>query len=72
MVAQKLGITIAALKRAGMDKPLTTAQIDDLRATMPDWLAHARAALAAADSAAPAQQEASPQQETPARDAEES
>lgn len=36
VVAQKLGITIAALKRNGMDKPLTTAEIKALLENQPD------------------------------------
>ena len=38
----KLGITIAALKRNGMDKPLTTAEIKALLENQPDWLREAR------------------------------
>ncbi len=46
VVAQKLGITIAALKRNELDKPLTTAEIKELLADQPDWLRKARTALA--------------------------
>ena len=46
VVAQKLGITIAALKRNGMDKPLTTAEIKALLENQPDWLREARTAHA--------------------------
>lgn len=46
VVAQKLGITIAALKRNGMDKALTTAEIKELLENQPDWLRAARTALA--------------------------
>ncbi len=46
VVAQKLGITIAALKRNDLDKPLTTAEIKELLANQPVWLREARTALA--------------------------
>lgn len=46
MVAQKLGITIAALKKNDMDKPLTTAEIKALLENQPEWLRTARTQLA--------------------------
>ncbi|MCS4489932.1 DUF5997 family protein [Corynebacterium sp. ES2794-CONJ1] len=46
VVAQKLGITIAALKRNDMDKPLTTAEIKDLLNNQPEWLRTERTNLA--------------------------
>ncbi|WP_423891217.1 DUF5997 family protein [Corynebacterium argentoratense] len=46
VVAQKLGITIAALKRNDMDKPLTTADIKALLEDQPEWLRTARTQLA--------------------------
>ncbi len=42
VVADKLGITIAALKRNEMDVPMTTAAIDELISAMPSWLAEER------------------------------
>ncbi len=42
VVAEKLGITIAALKRHDMDAALTTAEIEELLSTMPAWLAEER------------------------------
>lgn len=46
VVAQKLGITIAALKRNDYDRPLTTAEIKALLADQPEWLRAARTAMA--------------------------
>ena len=41
-VARKLGISITALKKNEMDKPLTTQEIKELLADQPAWLAEAR------------------------------
>ena len=38
LVAAKLGISIAGLTRGGVEKALTTEQIDQLLAEKPDWL----------------------------------
>lgn len=38
IVAARLGISIAGLKRAGVDEALTTEQIDALRTDPPAWL----------------------------------
>lgn len=43
LVAAKLGISNSGLVRGGITEALTTAQIDDLLAEMPDWLAAERA-----------------------------
>ncbi|OLF09048.1 hypothetical protein BLA60_20910 [Actinophytocola xinjiangensis] len=43
VVAAKLRVSISGLTRAGLTEPLTTAQIDELKATNPDWLARERA-----------------------------
>ncbi len=43
LVAAKLGISNSGLVRGGITEALTTAQIDDLLAEMPDWLASERA-----------------------------
>jgi hypothetical protein len=42
VVAAKLGISIGGLTRAGFTDPLTTAQIDELKAGNPDWLVRER------------------------------
>ncbi|AIU32368.1 Hypothetical protein CulFRC11_0782 [Corynebacterium ramonii] len=46
VVAQKLGVTITALKRNDMDKALTTAEIKALLENQPEWLRAARTTLA--------------------------
>lgn len=46
MVAQKLGISVTALKKNDMDRPLTTAEIKELLDAMPEWLEAARKAHA--------------------------
>ncbi len=38
LVAAKLGISIAGLTRGGVEKALTTAQIDQLLEEKPEWL----------------------------------
>ena len=38
VVAGRLGVSIAGLTRGGVDEPLTTADIDELRADPPLWL----------------------------------
>ena len=43
LVTAKLGISNSGLVRGGITEALTTAQIDDLLAEMPDWLAAERA-----------------------------
>ncbi|WP_237535447.1 DUF5997 family protein [Streptomyces sp. SID3343] len=43
VVAAKLGISIAGLARGGITDPLTTEQIDALKAEHPDWLRRERA-----------------------------
>ena len=43
LVAAKLGISNSGLVRGGITEALTTAQIDDLLAEIPDWLAAERA-----------------------------
>lgn len=43
VVAAKLRVSISGLTRAGITDALTTAQIDELKATNPDWLARERA-----------------------------
>jgi hypothetical protein len=47
VVAQKLGVSISGLSRAGVDDALTTAQIKDLLREMPEWLVRERATQAA-------------------------
>lgn len=42
LVAAKLGISNSGLTRGGITEALTTAQISDLLAEMPDWLAAER------------------------------
>ncbi|MGB8405415.1 MAG: DUF5997 family protein [Mycobacterium sp.] len=42
LVAAKLGISISGLTRGDVEKALTTEQIDQLLAEMPDWLAAER------------------------------
>jgi len=46
-VAHKLGISVTALKKNDMDKPLTTAEINQLLKEQPEWLQQARATMAA-------------------------
>jgi hypothetical protein len=43
VVAAKLGISIAGLARGGITDPLTTEQIDALKAEQPEWLERERA-----------------------------
>lgn len=43
LVAAKLGISNSGLIRGGITEALTTAQIDELLAEMPEWLAAERA-----------------------------
>lgn len=42
VVAEKLGVSISGLARAGVDEALTTEQIDALLADRPEWLRHER------------------------------
>lgn len=42
VVAGRLGISIAGLARGGITDPLTTEQIDELRADPPAWLVRER------------------------------
>ncbi|GAA2823275.1 DUF5997 family protein [Nonomuraea rubra] len=48
VVAAKLGVSISGLARAGITEPLTTAEIDALKAENPEWLEHERAVQAEA------------------------
>jgi uncharacterized protein DUF5997 len=43
VVAARLRVSISGLTRGGVTAPLTTAQIDALRAENPDWLQRERA-----------------------------
>lgn len=46
VVAAKLGVSNGGLARGGITEPLTTAQIDALKADNPDWLQRERATQA--------------------------
>ena len=46
VVAARLGVSIGGLARGGITDPLTTAQINELKAEMPEWLAQERATQA--------------------------
>ncbi|ORT56444.1 DUF5997 family protein [Streptomyces sp. CB03238] len=46
VVAAKLGISISGLARGGITDPLTTEQIDALKAEGPEWLVRERAVQA--------------------------
>jgi hypothetical protein len=46
VVAAKLGVSIGGLTRGGITEPLTTEQIDALKAANPDWLVRERATQA--------------------------
>jgi hypothetical protein len=46
VMAAKLGISIGGLARGGITDPLTTEQVDALKADSPDWLLHERATYA--------------------------
>ncbi|WP_033262655.1 DUF5997 family protein [Amycolatopsis vancoresmycina] len=46
VVAAKLGVSIGGLTRGGITEPLTTEQIDELKAQSPDWLVRERATQA--------------------------
>ncbi|MBK1787251.1 DUF5997 family protein [Prauserella cavernicola] len=46
VVAAKLGISIGGLARVGLMDPLTTEQIDAMKAENPDWLQRERATQA--------------------------
>ncbi|MFJ9896397.1 DUF5997 family protein [Streptomyces sp. NPDC091280] len=46
VVAARLGVSIAGLARGGVTEPLTTEQIEALRAEGPEWLAKERATQA--------------------------
>ncbi|MCU1474058.1 DUF5997 family protein [Amnibacterium sp.] len=43
VVAAKLGVSIAGLRRAGIEDPLTSEQIQDLLKEKPEWLVRERA-----------------------------
>src|SRR5882757_213898 len=43
VIAAKLRISISGLTRAGITDPLTTDQVEELKATRPDWLQQERA-----------------------------
>ncbi|MFC6356800.1 DUF5997 family protein [Luethyella okanaganae] len=43
VVAAKLGVSTSGLARAGMTEPLTSAEIQELLQTMPQWLVTERA-----------------------------
>lgn len=43
VVAARLRVSISGLARGGVTDPLTSAQIDELKATSPDWLQRERA-----------------------------
>ncbi|WP_439692200.1 DUF5997 family protein [Curtobacterium sp. SP.BCo] len=47
VVAQKLGVSISGLTRAGIEEPLTTAAIKSLLEEKPEWLVRERATQAA-------------------------
>ena len=47
MVAAKLGVSNSGLARAGIDEPLTTAEIKALLVDPPAWLVQERATQAA-------------------------
>ncbi|MEV4563905.1 DUF5997 family protein [Nonomuraea sp. NPDC049419] len=42
VVAAKLGVSISGLARAGITEPLTTAEIEQLKAENPEWLERER------------------------------
>jgi hypothetical protein len=42
VVAAKLGVSVSGLIRGGITSPLTTAEIDALKAENPAWLEHER------------------------------
>ncbi|MFI7673517.1 DUF5997 family protein [Actinophytocola sp. NPDC049390] len=46
VVAAKLRVSISGLARAGITAPLTTEQIDELKAANPEWLRRERATQA--------------------------
>jgi uncharacterized protein DUF5997 len=43
VVAARLRVSISGLARGGVTEPLTSAQIDELKASSPDWLQRERA-----------------------------
>jgi hypothetical protein len=46
VVADRLGVSISGLARAGITEPLTTAQITALKEEQPEWLLRERATRA--------------------------
>lgn len=46
VVAEKLGVSISGLARAGYSEALTTAQIEEIKAAEPEWLREERATQA--------------------------
>ena len=46
VIAAKLGISIGGLARGGITDPLTTEQVDAVKAESPDWLEQERATQA--------------------------
>ncbi|MEU3273121.1 DUF5997 family protein [Saccharomonospora sp. NPDC006951] len=46
VIAAKLGISISGLARGGITDPLTTEQVEELKAQSPDWLRRERATQA--------------------------
>lgn len=47
VVAAKLGVSVAGLKRGGVEQPLTTAEVQALLAEKPEWLVRERETNAA-------------------------
>lgn len=47
VVAAKLGVSVAGLKRGGVERPLTTAEVQGLLAEKPAWLVRERETHAA-------------------------
>lgn len=43
VVAAKLGVSIAGLRRGGVEKPITTEQVQELLREKPEWLVRERA-----------------------------
>ncbi|MFG1699070.1 DUF5997 family protein [Nonomuraea sp. NPDC049309] len=48
VVAAKLGVSISGLARAGITEPLTTAEIEQIKAEQPEWLERERSVYAEA------------------------
>jgi uncharacterized protein DUF5997 len=65
VIAAKLGISIGGLARSGITDALTTEQVEELKATSPDWLEKERATQAEVRKEAARMKEKNPEPRRP-------